>query len=803
MALQFPNNPSLGQTYEFAPYIYQWDGEKWKTIGIGYNPISQLFVEGAVDLIGSAARSPYFKNKTVSLTTGGTLNASSELIYDPDTELWYNWNGTFPKVISAGSTIASSGGIASDAWLAQGTGVLKHSHLEDSKPGDGSAHNADDIGRGSSTVDNDLASLESRANNADNNFLLLGNDIGSINNQISILQSKNLQQDALILLVESKNSEQDAAINALEAGQGSSVYGYATLADLNADLAPSDKSIAYVTNDSTATNNGTYRKVGATGTGSWIQASSDLASLAYNLAIENAAELDNIGIETISADDLAHAITDTNGKMLLGIRENGDLDNPQINRIAGIESETLNIIPVYGQSNSIGAIDYSQTWRIPMPWGMYPTGYAGDLDGSKYITTVRTGVNTWTLNNNLLSFNVFSGAAYGSAGEGIYHGLVDSVAQRNPSHPMCIFSHGVGSYTIDQLDKPTQAEILAGSASGVVIPTTSAEYLMNSAGRNMSYINQYPYSTCATPYYKGMWLIARAKKLAIESSFSAAKVTAVPWLQGEADQSNANYAASLTSLYDNYNADVKLITGQIDDIVMMFETINYGSALEISGQSGYDTWVSSGYTDTSAYIPDQFRVNAQKLIDKTKSLLHHNGNRKTPRRKMFAVAPRYYETSWIHMFPHAARALGEQFGKVYEQTVIKKESWSPCLAHKAWYDDKYVYVEIDAPELPIQFRAPSDSIYGTEQLVSRPYGISYWDGSTIVSIDKTKVKIIGGNVVRIEAPTIPASGHEIRYVVDAYFGSICDSATTTAKFTRRNGLSNQMFNYCLPFQFVL
>ena len=38
--LQFPKNPAVGQQYDFPPYRYYWDGIKWKTMGIGHNPVN-------------------------------------------------------------------------------------------------------------------------------------------------------------------------------------------------------------------------------------------------------------------------------------------------------------------------------------------------------------------------------------------------------------------------------------------------------------------------------------------------------------------------------------------------------------------------------------------------------------------------------------------------------------------------------------------------------------------------------------------------------------------------------------------
>jgi len=70
----------------------------------------------------------------------------------------------------------------------------------------------------------------------------------------------------------------DAAFAAV-AGLSNGMVGKATLALLNADLAYADGTVAYVTNDSTPANNGTYRKSGASGAGSWVQSNYDRVAL--------------------------------------------------------------------------------------------------------------------------------------------------------------------------------------------------------------------------------------------------------------------------------------------------------------------------------------------------------------------------------------------------------------------------------------------------------------------------------------------------------------------------------------------
>lgn len=66
-----------------------------------------------------------------------------------------------------------------------------------------------------------------------------------------------------------------ADLDALADTQTSGRIAYQTLADLAADLAQDENTLAEVTND--APNNGTYIKVGASGAGSWLKSTNDLS----------------------------------------------------------------------------------------------------------------------------------------------------------------------------------------------------------------------------------------------------------------------------------------------------------------------------------------------------------------------------------------------------------------------------------------------------------------------------------------------------------------------------------------------
>ncbi|MFW9600895.1 MAG: DUF2793 domain-containing protein, partial [Prevotella sp.] len=68
-------------------------------------------------LKSEAEESPYIKVKDFDFSTGYTITDSRQLLFYPTNQTYYQWNGTLPKVVSAGSTPATSGGISSTAWV--------------------------------------------------------------------------------------------------------------------------------------------------------------------------------------------------------------------------------------------------------------------------------------------------------------------------------------------------------------------------------------------------------------------------------------------------------------------------------------------------------------------------------------------------------------------------------------------------------------------------------------------------------------------------------------------------------------
>ena len=123
--LNFPQDPMIGDLYEFASYTYKWDGEKWKTIGIRYNPVNDLRDEleprisnNESKVFEALKRSYAAEGLNLvdgSFEEGGELLAASDVIITAS-GAGYSWGGTFPKTIPPLSSPETTGGIGVNAW---------------------------------------------------------------------------------------------------------------------------------------------------------------------------------------------------------------------------------------------------------------------------------------------------------------------------------------------------------------------------------------------------------------------------------------------------------------------------------------------------------------------------------------------------------------------------------------------------------------------------------------------------------------------------------------------------------------
>ena len=69
--------------------------------------------------------SPYIKIKDFTFSTGYTITDQKQCLLNITDNHYYQWNGTLPKVVSAGSTPSTAGGIGAGAWVARTQDTLR------------------------------------------------------------------------------------------------------------------------------------------------------------------------------------------------------------------------------------------------------------------------------------------------------------------------------------------------------------------------------------------------------------------------------------------------------------------------------------------------------------------------------------------------------------------------------------------------------------------------------------------------------------------------------------------------------
>lgn len=171
------------------------------------------------------------------------------------------------------------------------------------------------------------------------------------------------------------------AVNNLAASQAAGTISYLTLAAMNADLTPADGVVAYVTNDSTVSNNGWYRKNGASGAGSW-GATVNPVSNALTTALGNPAGFQQAGTGSVLRsiqNELREVVSPTQ----FGAAHDGVTDDRSaiVNAIAALPSSGGTVLfrvrGVYAVDPAAGPI-------------LIPSNVTIDLNGS---TIQRIGTN--------------------------------------------------------------------------------------------------------------------------------------------------------------------------------------------------------------------------------------------------------------------------------------------------------------------------------------------------------------------------------------------------------------------------
>lgn len=138
---------------------------------------------------------------------------------------------------------------------------------------------------------------------------------------------------------------------------------------------------------------------------------------------------------------------------------------------------------------------------------------------------------------------------------------------------------------------------------------------------------------------------------------------------GESDAGNGSYADGLYQLLSDYNADVKAITGQSEDILMIVSQQN-------------------SITNRSASTLAAWKLGVEHPEE------------------VVCSGPKYqyrYAQDNVHLITDGYRMLGEKYGQVYFERVVMGRNWQPLQPESATRSGRTITVDFHVPVPPLEW----------------------------------------------------------------------------------------------------
>ncbi len=234
--------------------------------------------------------------------------------------------------------------------------------------------------------------------------------------------------------------------------------------------------------------------------------------------------------------------------------------------------------------------------------------------------------------------------------------------------------------------------------------------------------------------------VKRAKRTA-DSLQIGYSVFGITWMQGEANgtrrlnrwdsiltlqEATAIYKSDLIQLKNDYQQDIKAITGQKQKIPFF----TYQTAGDLAGIAQLQA------TDQEK---DMFMIGPTYMLSNAENSYYYSRDK-------------LVHGDGIHLTADGERWLGEQFGKVMRKVIIEGKDWHPLRPLKAWYkeNENAVYIQFHVPEPPLMI----DTSFLPRQDKGLGFDI-YDEKNRRHAIEK--VDIIGNNELKISlASALPA-----------------------------------------------
>lgn len=237
-------------------------------------------------------------------------------------------------------------------------------------------------------------------------------------------------------------------------------------------------------------------------------------------------------------------------------------------------------------------------------------------------------------------------------------------------------------------------------------------------------------------------------------------VGAVTLVHGETDDSNAAYATQISQMQNDYDEDIKAITGQPWTVPLLLCQMN-------SVETALSTLLQ-----LQAHIDDPY---------------------------VYLVCPKYMlpYADTAHLTNHGYRRLGEYYGKVYSAVVLHGERWEPLRPLSVSRIDAVITVLFHVPVLPLVFDSVLSALCSNE-------GFSYHDSTSSATI--SSVAISGSTVVITLSNTPTGTGKTLKYArtevtIGGFAGGAGSLRDSDASYSSAYGYD--LCNFCVAFELQL
>lgn len=292
----------------------------------------------------------------------------------------------------------------------------------------------------------------------------------------------------------------------------------------------------------------------------------------------------------------------------------------------------------------------------------------------------------------------------------------------------------------------------------------SVHSVVGESGQGMRAIAKNPERTRRTGYaYEASLFEAKVIAQLARSANRSFGIGAVVLTHGETDALNRHYAEELVQLARDYDVDLRAITGQSEPIPLLA------------------TQQCSCPTDAGAVAHSALAL----LTASTRAA-----------DRIVCVGPKYqysYARDGVHLDALGYDQLGEKYGQVYFERVVRRRDWRPLAPRSVARSDNVIEVEFDVPVAPLRWEEGSSSIAVRREWI-KGRGFELSAGGVPIAIDEV-VLTDTGTGVRIRSSGLGGGGQPVlRYALSALperlakrsfrLGALCDSDLFVGALTK-------------------